>query len=456
MFSYLFGGSSKSKSKNKSSLPSSQSNMNQPPSQSRPSGDYDDVQLDGGGANTTNGNGRPSFSDNRPQTTSDGSFVGGGGSTISPAYPPVPSFSRPSYASSSSSQRYPPLSATFTQLTNLLDAQSPTLLDSLAPPLSPNDPILSSLRSSLAPYQIPSAVLDSYLLHDGQDSLSFAAQEGGIGLIWGLWWMPLERVEEEWKFWRKLEMAGGERGMQDPFSANSTSNSSHYSNGPSYREGINEQEEEEGMKSFPPGWVRRKYTHPGWLPLLTDRCGNYIGVDLDPPSPTQSANQGQKSYGQAGQVIAFGREIDEKVVLFPGDGSGGWARFLASFVEDLEKGEFARLGERPSSSANGSANGGSFRERQSDEESLGGNDDGSDGSGGSGEGDNWDEDGLGERGYFETAGTYGEDVIDGVRGDPRSSNTWYVFDSSLRNSASRTRLTSFCFRVGYCDLNSDD
>lgn len=206
------------------------------------------------------------------------------------------------------------------------------------------------------------------------------------------------------------------------------------------------------MGSFPPGWVRRKYTHPGWLPLLTDRCGNYIGVDLDPPSPASAQGQGQKSYGQAGQVIAFGREIDEKVVLFPGDGSGGWARFLAAFVEDLERGEFARLGERPVSSS-ASLNG---RERQSDEESLGGGEGeggGSDESGGSGEGENWNEDGLGERGYFETAGTYGEDVIEGTNGDARSSNTWLVteFFSQILLAPADS-----CLFAGSFALNSGD
>ncbi|GAA5947587.1 hypothetical protein JCM3765_000986, partial [Sporobolomyces pararoseus] len=432
MFSYLFGGSKSRKrsSSNSNSLPSSTSYPPTNNQASRPSGDYDDVALDG----TTASSHRSAY----PEPS---------GSSSSSAYPPVPSFSRPSFASTSSAARYPPLSATFTRLTNLLDAQSPALLDSLAPPLSSSDPILSSLRSALAPYQIPSAVLDSYLIHDGQDSLSFAAAAGGGGgsigggasggvggLIWGLWWMPLERVEEEWNFWRKLERAGGKDGLagRDPFSASVSE--SQLGGG---IERTNEQtdgQEEEGMSSFPPGWVRRKYSHPGWLPLLTDRCGNYIGVDLDPPSPEQAQQQGQKSYGQAGQVIAFGREIDEKVVLFPGDGSGGWARFLAAFVEDVERGEFARLGERPVSS-NGSANG-NGRERQSDEESLGG-DEGSDESGGSGDGDNWNEDGLGERGYFETAGTYGEDVIDGVRGDGRSSSTW-VLRSQFRRLAAQT------------------
>lgn len=421
MFSYLFGSGSKSRkhaASPASDLPSSQHNHPNAafpppvPSTSRQSGDYDDIALDGGS--------KPPLS-----------------SSSSAAYPPVPSFSRPSYASSSHAARYPPLSATFARLTELLDAQSPALLDSLAPPLSPSDPVLASLRASLAPYQIPSAVLESYSIHDGQDSLSFAAGGGSIaggsggatgagsGLFYGLWWMPLERVEEEWNFWKKLADAGGKDGLgtRDPFSASvapSSSAADSVRRGQDDGDDDDDEQGEEGMSSFPPGWVRRKYTHPGWLPLLTDRCGNYVGVDLDPPSPAAAHGQGQKSYGQAGQVIAFGREIDDKVVLFPGDGSGGWARFLAAFVEDVERGEFARLGERPVSSSNSD----SVRERQSDEESLGGEEDGSDESGGSGDGDHWNEDGLGERGYFETAGTYGEDVIDGVKGDARSSSTW--------------------------------
>ena len=42
-------------------------------------------------------------------------------------------------------------------------------------------------------------------------------------------------------------------------------------------------------------------------------------------------------------MIAFGREIDEKVVLWRGEGRDGWANWLASFADDLEDGSFARL-----------------------------------------------------------------------------------------------------------------
>ncbi|ORY63829.1 hypothetical protein BCR35DRAFT_256004, partial [Leucosporidium creatinivorum] len=170
-------------------------------------------------------------------------------------------------------------------------------------------------------YYLPPAVLESYALHDGQDPFA-GGGASTAGLIWGLWWMPMDQVEQEWKFWRRFEDAGGGLGINM-----------------------------HGMSSFPEGWVRKRYSHPGWLPLLSDRCGNYIGVDLDPPPPlptsssTASGGRSGRAYGQPGQVIAFGREIDEKVVLFPGDGAGGWGRFLASFVDDLEKGEFARLGE---------------------------------------------------------------------------------------------------------------
>jgi cell wall assembly regulator SMI1 len=141
--------------------------------------------------------------------------------------------------------------------------------------------------------------------------------------------------------------------------------------------------EQEGMSSCPPGWVKNKYSHPGWIPLLSDRAGNYIGVDLDPPTQSISTtdsndnDEAGESHGQSGQVIAFGREIDEKVVLFPGHTQGGWGRFLSSFVDDIERGEFAKL-----SLDQGSPKG---RAAQSED------------------GDWEDGDGLGDRGYLEGA-----------------------------------------------------
>jgi cell wall assembly regulator SMI1 len=59
-------------------------------------------------------------------------------------------------------------------------------------------------------------------------------------------------------------------------------------------------------RSHPPGAIQKKYSLPGWLPLLSDGEGNHIGVDLD-PGPS----------GKVGQVINFGRDEEEKYVLFP-------------------------------------------------------------------------------------------------------------------------------------------
>ena len=363
-------------------------------------GDYDDVSLESG-TSAQPGVSRQSFS---APTATRGSFVGGAAEDASnkTPYPPLPSFSRPS-----TTNGYPSLRTTFDRLSTILAEQSPALLDSLAPPLPSTDPALSSLLHSISPYYLPPAVLESYALHDGQDPFA-GGGASTTGLVWGLWWMPIDQVEQEWKFWRRFEDAGGGHGMGDAFSANTEGAKLRTRTHPYVEDQQGDEEEAGGgmgmygMSSFPDGWVRKRYSHPGWLPLLSDRCGNYIGIDLDPPPPlpssssTASGGRSGRAYGQPGQVIAFGREIDEKVVLFPGDGAGGWGRFLAAFVDDLEKGEFARLGEGDEIRRVGPNGWG-------DEESNGGN---------SPKSDEWEAgDGLGDRSYFE-GDRYGDEGYD--------------------------------------------
>ncbi|GAA5896388.1 hypothetical protein JCM6882_001001 [Rhodosporidiobolus microsporus] len=496
VFSFLFGGGTSSSSSNKRSSSSYPTSSPYPPSShNAPNGEYDDVALGGpSGSSSAYPPSRPSFS---APTATAGSFVGGGGTggySVEASYPPLPSFSRPSGSFSHASPatpggKYPPLHQTFARLESLLASHSPLLLDSLSPPLpyGRSDEALLSLQRAIAPYTLPQAVIDSYLCHDGQDSLALGGGGGGggagagksdVGLVYGLWWLPLERVEEEWRFWRRLEAAGGLVGAGvggDAFSASSSAAASSRMGGRAhpyrpeeeYEQGRAPGEAEEGdlegMSAFPPGWVRARYSHPGWLPLLTDRCGNYIGVDLDPPPPSPSPssptaassssstppshsrtnssslnNHGlgvtpSKAYGQPGQVIAFGREMDDKVVLFPGDGPGGWARFLAAFVDEVERGEVARLGE-----GRGSAEG-----RWGDEESgrVGGG--GSSGEEGEGAGA-WDDggDGLGERGYFESAGVYGDEGEDVAgRGGARAAQTWILRAPSRRLAAQLSLLS---------------
>jgi cell wall assembly regulator SMI1 len=58
--------------------------------------------------------------------------------------------------------------------------------------------------------------------------------------------------------------------------------------------------------SHPPGAIREEYSVAGWIPLWKERMeGNFLGVDVDP---------GAK--GVVGQVIGFGRDEDDKRVLF--------------------------------------------------------------------------------------------------------------------------------------------
>ncbi|BGP25287.1 glucan synthesis regulatory protein [Rhodotorula toruloides] len=482
MFSKLFGGNKSlsvgatSSTRSERSYPSTYGDGGAVSYPTSPNGvadglQYDDVTLGGGGDLADAG--LSSAGQPRPSISQDGAFVGSSHypprQSVESSYPPLPSFSRPS-ASASTSARYPPLRATFARLHALLDSNSPALLDTLAPPLVPDDPALASLQAAIAPYRLPLAVIDSYLQgHDGQDPLAYfggsstggasgGASLGGLGLVYGLWWLPLDRVEEEWRFWRRLEEAGGLAAGSglggDAFSASVSEAAKRKRHTARTHPYVPEEDARrqastssavqdepgvsmKGMSSFPDGWVRKRYSHPGWLPLLTDRCGNYIGVDLDPPPPSSASGptsptapgapgSSARTYGQPGQVIAFGREVDEKVVLFPGDGPGGWARFLAAFVEDLEKGEVARVGERPSNAIGGrGSNGGRARRRWSDDgdEEERGSRRGASGTSSS-SGDESDDlgDGLGERAYFET-GMDGEEVF----GDtPRNAQTWVL------------------------------
>ncbi|QRW27498.1 SMI1/KNR4 family containing protein [Rhizoctonia solani] len=123
---------------------------------------------------------------------------------------------------------------------------------------------------------------------------------------------PAVQALDEWRFWREVD--------EDPTT------------------GANPQLLQV-MASIPTGWIRKAYSCRGWLPLVTDKAGNYLGVDLAP------AEQG--TYGQ---VIVFGRDFDTKVVMFRGEGEDGWATWLQNFIEELEAGEGFEVGATDSAS----------------------------------------------------------------------------------------------------------
>lgn len=220
---------------------------------------------------------------------------------------------------------YPPLNQTWGRIKRVLGEHVPELLDTLNPPIIL--PELQRIEAELG-VMLPPSVRDSYLCVDGQDPSADFKE----GMFFGLTLLPLEDVLREWSFWRRVEY--------DPTTGQNP-------------------EILALMSSIPPGWIKSAYACRGWLPLIADKCGNYVGVDLDPPGNSQGVNGGdsnvassskpRQSGGAWGQVILFGRDFDRKCVLWRGEGEGGWGRWLAGFAEELESGAGWEINDRVSS-----------------------------------------------------------------------------------------------------------
>ncbi|KAJ7915473.1 hypothetical protein B0H13DRAFT_1999851 [Mycena leptocephala] len=196
---------------------------------------------------------------------------------------------------------YPPLSITWTRLRAWLAREYPELGDTLNYGILPED--LAEIEHQFG-FELPPVVRESYLTVDGQEAESAAGC--AEGLFFGLTLLPLEDVLEEWRFWREVD--------DDPST------------------GANVQLRD-SMQSIPTGWIRKEYSQRGWIPLIGDKAGNYVGIDVNPADG-----------GSIGQVIVFGRDFDTKIVLWTGDGPAGWAKWLACFVDDLESGEGYEIG----------------------------------------------------------------------------------------------------------------
>ncbi|KAL0947444.1 hypothetical protein HGRIS_013551 [Hohenbuehelia grisea] len=213
----------------------------------------------------------------------------------------LPMHHDPLHTPFSPSGPYPPLAKTWSRLRAWLSHAYPELGDTLNYGILPQD--LANIEMQFG-FALPAVIRESYLAVDGQEPESSAGCSEG--LFFGLALLPLEDVLEEWRFWREVD--------EDPATGGN----------PRLRE---------VMQSLPATWVRKEYSQRGWIPLITDKAGNYAGVDLNPAEG-----------GSVGQVIVFGRDFDTKVVLWNGDGPSGWARWLASFVDELENGEGFEIG----------------------------------------------------------------------------------------------------------------
>ncbi|TKY85851.1 hypothetical protein EX895_005392 [Sporisorium graminicola] len=201
---------------------------------------------------------------------------------------------------------YPPLRHTWNRVRRWSRKNYPEISDTLNWPCT--EEALDELEMTIG-YALPTCVRESYLIYDGQELES--NQSCQDGLFFGAALLSIEQIAEEWKFWRAVD--------EDPDTAAN----------PQVRN---------LMASCPHKWIRPEYSCRGWIPLITDHAGNYIGVDLS-PHPAGG--------GAPGQVIIFGRDFDTKVVCWKGEGAGGWGRFLQMFADELEAGEFWTL-EEPS------------------------------------------------------------------------------------------------------------
>ncbi|KAH9459388.1 hypothetical protein MJO28_010721 [Puccinia striiformis f. sp. tritici] len=309
--------------------------------------------------------------------------------------------------------------------------QLPELADTLSYPAS--ELSINALSRLLEPYHLalPEVIKEHFLTHDGQDvfTLNSARCSGSapLGIVWGLWLMSCEEVEAEWGFWRRFDggLMPGDAFTASDFSSYQDQHppqqeNSHHNSSRRSTIQLPPNRVDQGMSSCPAGWVREVYSHPAWIPLLSDRVGNYIGVDLSPPpncsyptttatsssSPSNSEQRIGGGQGNAraeiGQVIAFGREIDEKVVLWRGEGRDGWAHWLASFADDLEDCNFARLIGKKSKPT--------IKNRSSSSSSTRRNSDGEGGwthPGATSDDSEDTEDGLGDLGYFNDGAGFG-------------------------------------------------
>lgn len=152
---------------------------------------------------------------------------------------------------------------------------------------------------------LPGVVCEWLLCCNGQEIESSPSCRDG--LFFGLPFLSSDEILREWKFWRFVDRD------------EST--------------GLNPRLKKR-MRSCPDLWVREEYSCAGWIPLVADGQGNYLGVDLM-PNPNGP--------GKPGQVILFGRDFDTKVVVYGCDGPDGWAKLLALFADELERGVFFSL-----------------------------------------------------------------------------------------------------------------
>lgn len=206
--------------------------------------------------------------------------------------------------------------------------------------------------------KLPNCVIEFFQMTDGQSN--FGTQSDSLnGLCFGLLLMSLDEILIATGNWRKIADIFNSDSAQKkqhsklnelaklPSTYNSiqikkklTDNGSTHSNGSTTSLSTAASSVTSSLqlqipkqRSIPPGTIHETFAHPMWIPLFTDEVGNYIGIDLSPPTVT-SPDLFQ-STGHYGQVILFGREFDTKLKV-----ADNFGDFLLIFANDLESGNW--------------------------------------------------------------------------------------------------------------------
>jgi len=159
-----------------------------------------------------------------------------------------------------------------------LDTHAPEMRDDLLLGATPEE--IKTAEESMH-IKLPSDVKDSYLIHNGQNTI-------GAYLIGDWQLLPLKDMLRQWENLRK--------------SSNESAD----------------------VKGEPHGPVRDDWWNPKWIPFAYDGAGDFYCVDLDPPSE-----------GTVGQVISYWHVDEERERL-----AQSFQEWLKGYADDLEAGKY--------------------------------------------------------------------------------------------------------------------
>jgi internalin A len=166
-----------------------------------------------------------------------------------------------------------------------LSSNLPEVITDLNPPAS--DEAMTRTETVLG-LTLPEDLKALYRLHDGQRQQAF-------GAFFGLWFLSLERLTARWQEWQQII-------VHDPALALSA---------------------DLPLTSTPEGAIQRAHADSAWIPFSEDGLSGHFAIDFHPGL-----------HGQSGQVITFGRYVQNKVVV-----ATDLSSLLAWVADELERGK---------------------------------------------------------------------------------------------------------------------